>query len=210
MSEVLRKLLGELYTEEIANKVGDTKLAITNDGSWIPRTKFNEINQRNKDLEKQLQDRDKQLQDLEGKVTGNEELKRALQEAQEANKVAAEEWQAKTAKMQLDFAVERALAAAKAKNPKAVKALLDMAKVKLDGEQLLGLDDQLKELQKSDAYLFGSSESPQVGGGTNPPDAGGGEANPWKPETFNLTNQAKILQENPALAARLKQEAGVK
>lgn len=207
---VLQDLLGELYTEEIAKKIGDKELAITNDGSWIPRAKFNEVEQEVKGLERQLQDRDKQLQDLESKATGNEELKKALQEAQEANKAATEEWQAKTAKMQLDFAVERALTAAKAKNPKAVKALLDMAKVKLDGEQLLGLDDQLKELQKSDAYLFGSSESPQVGGGSNPPGAGGGEANPWKPETFNLTNQAKILQENPSLAARLKQEAGVK
>jgi len=36
--------------------------------------------------------------------------------------------------------------------------LLDMEKVKLDGEQLLGLDDQLKALQQSDPYLFGDAE----------------------------------------------------
>jgi len=42
------------------------------------------------------------------------------------------------AQMQLDFALERALTAAKAKNPKAVKALLNLENVKLDGEQLLG------------------------------------------------------------------------
>ena len=210
MSDVLKELLGELYTEEIAKLIGDKEIAVVNDGSWVPRSKLNEVLQEVKELKQQMKDRDEQLKDLEGKAAGNEELKAALQEAQEANKTAAKEWEAKTAKIQLDFAVERALTAAKAKNPKAVKALLDMAKVKLDGEQLLGLDDQLKELQKSDAYLFGSSESSQVGGGSNPPDAGGGDVNPWKPETFNLTNQAKILQENPSLAARLKQEAGVK
>lgn len=31
--------------------------------------------------------------------------------------------------------------------------------------------------------------------------------NPWKKETFNLTEQMRILRENPPLAARLKAEA---
>jgi len=208
MSDVLKELLGELYTGEIAKLIGDKELAVVNDGSWIPRAKLNEVSNEVKELKKQLEDRDKQLKDLEGKAAGNEELKAALQEAQEANKTAAEEWEAKTAKMQLDFAVERALAKAKARNPKAVKALLDMEVVKLDGEQVLGLEEQLKKLKESDAYLFG--ETGKVGSGTNPPGVGNAEVNPWKKETFNLTNQAKILQENPSLAARLKQEAGVK
>jgi hypothetical protein len=34
--------------------------------------------------------------------------------------------------------------------------------------------------------------------------------NPWKKESFNLTLQGKILRENPTLANRLKQEAGVR
>ena len=110
--------------------------------------------------------------------------------------------------MQLDFAIEKALATAKAKNAKAVKALLDMEKVKLDGEQLLGLDDQLKAIQQSDPYLFG--ETGKVGSGTNPPGAGNPEVNPWKSETFNLTLQGKIRMEDPAKATRMKAEAGIK
>ena len=208
MSDVLKELLGELYTGEIAKLIGDKELAVVNDGSWIPRAKLNEVSNEVKELKKQLEDRDKQLKDLEGKAAGNEELKAALQEAQEANKTAAEEWEAKTAKMQLDFAVERALAKAKARNPKAVKALLDMEVVKLDGEQVLGLEEQLKKLKESDAYLFG--ETGKVGSGTNPPGVGDPEVNPWKPETFNLTLQGKILREDPAKATRMKAEAGIK
>lgn len=80
-----------------------------------------------------------------------------------------------------------------------------------DDKPLTGLDGLVETMVKEKAWLLGASgASGQVGGGTNPPGAGGGEPNPWKPETFNLTSQAKILQENPALAARLKQEAGVK
>ena len=175
---------------------------------FIPKDKYNEDAEAKKQLEKDIQDRDKQLEDLKKAAGSNEELKAQIEELQKANREAAEHWQAKVAQMQLDFAIEKALAAAKAKNPKAVKALLDLEKVKLDGDKLLGLDDQLKEIQKSDPYLFG--ESGKVGSGTNPPGAGDPEANPWKKDTWNLTMQGKILREDPAKATRMKAEAGVK
>lgn len=175
---------------------------------FIPKDKYNEVAEAKKKLEADIQERDNQLEELKKAAGSNEELKKQIEALQAENKKAGEEWQAKMAQMQLDFALERALTAAKAKNPKAVKALLDMEKVKLDGEQLLGLDDQLKAIQQSDPYLFG--ESGKVGGGTNPPGAENPETNPWKPETWNLTLQGKILREDPAKATRMKAEAGVK
>jgi DNA repair exonuclease SbcCD ATPase subunit len=175
---------------------------------FIPKDKYNEVAEAKKKLEADIAERDKQLEDLKKAAGTSEELKKQIEQLQADNKKASEEWQAKMAHMQLDFAIEKALTAAKAKNAKAVKALLDLEKVKLDGEQLLGLDDQLKELQKSDAYLFG--ESGKVGSGTNPPGAGSPEANPWKKDSWNLTMQGKILREDPAKATRMKAEAGVK
>ena len=175
---------------------------------FIPKDKYNEVAEAKKKLEADIAERDKQLEDLKKAAGTSEELKKQIEQLQADNKKASEEWQAKMAQMQLDFAIEKALTAAKAKNAKAVKALLDLEKVKLDGEQLLGLDDQLKELQKSDAYLFG--ESGKVGSGTNPPGAGTGEVNPWKKDSWNLTMQGKILREDPAKATRMKAEAGIK
>jgi DNA repair exonuclease SbcCD ATPase subunit len=175
---------------------------------FIPKDKYNEAAEAKKKLEADIQERDKQLEQLKNAAGNSEELKAQIEQLQAENQKAAEEWQAKMAQMQLDFALERALTAAKAKNAKAVKALLDMDKVKLDGDQLLGLDDQLKAIKESDAYLFG--ESGRVGSGTNPPGAGNPEVNPWKPETFNLTMQGKILMEDPAKATRMKAEAGMK
>jgi len=175
---------------------------------FIPKDKYNEVAEAKKKLESDIAERDKQLEDLKKAAGSNEELKAQIEQLQAENQKAAEEWQAKMSQMQLDFAIEKALAAAKAKNAKAVKALLDLEKVKLDGEQLLGLDDQLKTLKETDPYLFG--DSGKVGGGTNPPGAGNPEVNPWKPETFNLTLQGKILMEDPAKATRMKPEAGVK
>ncbi|HHV98596.1 MAG TPA: hypothetical protein GXX36_03325 [Clostridiaceae bacterium] len=174
---------------------------------FIPKDKYNEVAESKKKLESDIQERNKQLEDLKKAAGSNEELKKQIEELQEANKKAAKEWEEKYSQMQLDFAIERALTTAKAKNIKAVKALLDMSKVKLDGEKLLGLDDQLKAIQQSDPYLFGETK---IGDGTNPPGAGNPEVNPWKPETFNLTLQGKILREDPVKAARMRAEAGIK
>jgi hypothetical protein len=164
---------------------------------FIPKDKYNEVAEAKKKLETDIQERDKQLEQLKNAAGNSEELKAQIEQLQAENQKAADEWQAKLAQMQLDFALERALTTAKAKNAKAVKALLDMEKVKLDGEQLLGLDDQLKELQKSDAYLFG--EPGKVGGGTNPP--GGAE-----PKTIDQQIEEAVKAGNTALAIRLKNE----
>jgi len=204
LKELLKK--AGIEEEKVDSVIGDINKELPK--YFIPKDKYNEVAEAKKKLETDIAERDKQLEQLKAAAGSNEELKKQIETLQAENKKAGEEWQAKVAQMQLDFAIEKALAAAKAKNPKAVKALLDLEKVKLDGEQLLGLDDQLKELQKSDAYLFG--ESGKVGSGTNPPGAGTGEANPWKKDSWNLTQQGKILLEDPAKATRMKAEAGIK
>lgn len=70
----------------------------------------------------------------------------------------AADWETKyntdVAAMKLDSAVTVALMEAKVKNPKLARAGLDMSIVKLDGDKLLGLSEQLESLKKSDGYLF--------------------------------------------------------
>jgi len=204
----LKEILKKAGIEEgkLDSVIGDINKELPK--HFIPKDKYNEVAEAKKQLEADIAERDNQLEKLKNAAGNSEELKAQIEQLQADNQKAAEEWQAKMAQMQLDFAIEKALAAAKAKNAKAVKALLDMDKVKLDGEQLLGLEDQLKSLQQSDPYLFG--DSGKVGAGTNPPGAGTGEANPWKKETWNLTMQGKILMEDPAKATRMKAEAGIK
>ena len=57
-------------------------------------------------------------------------------------------------KVRLESKIDLAINNAKAKNVKSVKANLDLGKIKLDGDKLLGFDDQIEALKKSDAYLF--------------------------------------------------------
>jgi len=60
-----------------------------------------------------------------------------------------------------DHKLENTLSGAKVKNTKALRALLDMDTIKLDGDVLKGLDDQMSALQESDPYLFEVEEEPE-------------------------------------------------
>lgn len=57
-------------------------------------------------------------------------------------------------KTRLESRIDLAITNAKAKNVKSVKANLDLTKIKLDGDKLLGFEDQIEALKKSDEYLF--------------------------------------------------------
>ncbi|MBN6889907.1 archaellum component FlaC [Cytobacillus horneckiae] len=106
------------------------------------------------DYKKQLKDRDNQLKDLGDKAKGNEDLTAEIDRLKQANKDTQTEYEGKLQKQVFDHKLENTLAGAKVKNTKALRALLDMDTIKLDGDKLLGLDDQLKALQESDGYLF--------------------------------------------------------
>lgn len=79
-------------------------------------------------------------------------------------------------RLKLESAMETALMSARAKNTKAVKALLNMEQIRLDGEKLLGLDEQLTELKKNEPYLFeDTSPGPTLNSGLghgNPLESG--------------------------------------
>ena len=57
-------------------------------------------------------------------------------------------------------AISQAISTAKGKNEKAILALLDSEKITFKDGKLEGVEGQLKELQKSDSYLFDLAEKP--------------------------------------------------
>lgn len=96
----------------------------------------------------------------------------------EGLKKAASDWETKyntdIAAVKLDSAVYTALVEAKARNPKLAKAALDMSVIKLDGDKLLGLTEQLDSLKESDAYLFEAEQKEEDKGGAHVFSTGGG------------------------------------
>lgn len=201
----LKELLGEELYNQVTEKAGDNKLAVVSDGNWFPKMKFDAVNDDNKELKRQLKDRDTQLIDLGKKAKDHDDLAQQIKDLQKANDDAAREYQDKLDKQAFDFSLEKALADAKAKNPKAVKALLNTETIKLDGEQLIGLSEQLKFLQESDGYLFGVEEEPKLKGRQPQPPNNNQQTGITK-EQFNqlgYSERVKLYNENPDLYKQL-------
>lgn len=108
------------------------------------------------DLKSQLSERDEQLEEL--KKVDADGLQAKIDELQEANETTKNEYEEKLQQQAFEHKLHNTLKESGVRNAKAVKALLDIESIKLDGEDLLGLDDQLKALQESDGYLFESDD----------------------------------------------------
>lgn len=189
-------------TEEQADKVLNLHKEVLT--GFIPKARFDEVNETKKELEQQIQERDDQLKELQKKAKGNEELEKTIKELQEANKATKEQYEAKIRDITITVAIQSKLT--DAKYPDLLLTKFDRSKLSIaeDGT-VLGVDEQLAALKEQYKDLF----KPDLRG-REPNNIGGappGTKNPWSKEHFNLTEQGRILRENPELAAQLQAAA---
>lgn len=122
---------------------------------FIPKARFDEVNNSLKDLKGQLSDRDKQLKDLGEKAKGNEDLTRQITDLQEANKKAAGDYEAKIRNITLDNAIKLKLKDNKAKYEDLLMSKVDKEKLKIKEDGTIeGLDEQLTSLKEGYKDLF--------------------------------------------------------
>ncbi|CWV70095.1 phage scaffolding protein [Listeria monocytogenes] len=143
--------------DEVINKV----MAENGKDITAAKQQLSEVEAERDGLKSQLTQRDKDIDDLKKDSGTSEELKKQIEDLQQKNTDLESNYQSEIAETKKNSAIELALASAKARNPKAVKALLDNNKLELTDEGLKGLDEQLGALQESDAYLF-AQESENV------------------------------------------------
>lgn len=145
-----QKLISLGVSEDIADKVMSEL-----EGNFIPRTRFNEVNELKKSYAEQLKERDTQLEELKKAVGDSDKLKQQIEALQKDNKDKENAFNAEIKKMKIDNAIDKALSEAKAKNIKAVKALLD-----LNNAELLE-DGTIKGLSENQdtAFLFDSGDT---------------------------------------------------
>lgn len=118
----------------------------------------------NEGYKTQIADRDKQLETLKTAAGDNDTLKQQIADLQTENTKAKEAHESEVNQLKVDFAVEKALTGARAKNVKAVKALLDLTDAKLDKEgNVKGLQEQIDKLtgDESTKFLFDAAPAQQ-------------------------------------------------
>lgn len=154
--EFLKSILGDDLYAQVADKLKDSKvkLADLSTGEYVGKEKFDAEVSRTKALAEQLTDVSGQLDafkgmDIDGIQRSAEDWKVKALQAESKRKSDIEA-------LQFDYALSGALGNAKAKNVKAVRALLDMDALTLNDGEIVGLSDQLGKIQSENDYLFDS------------------------------------------------------
>jgi len=121
----------------------------------------------------QLTEANKQIEDF--KKLDIEGVKKAADDYKTKFEQAQTESASQLANLKFDHALESALATAKARNPKAVTALLSRDALKLNEDgSILGLNEQLEKIKTDNDYLFSDGKEPPriVTGGNSQPITG--------------------------------------
>ncbi len=203
----LKELFGEDLFKQVSEKVGDKhKLAIVSDGTWIPKEKFDSVNTDKGEYKKQVDELSKSLGELKDKLKDNEGAGQQIADLQ--NQIKDKE--AELGKARKESATKLAIIKA---NPKDVSDILPHIKQDsitiTEAGEISGLEEQLKTLKEGKPYLFNEEVPGGTGGskGGGPRRGGNETKNPWAKDSFNLTEQGKLLKENPELAKQYQTAA---
>lgn len=177
--------------------------------SYVEKTKFDEAAAAKSNLETQIKERDKQLDTLKKTAGDKEKLEATIKQLKEDNKSAKTKYETDLKNLRIDSAVKLKLSGT-AQDVDIVAGLIDKTKLIVsDDGTVAGLDEQINPLKQSKPFLFKDvklqkNKNYEPAGGN-----GGNTVNPFKKETFNMTEQGRLFKENPALAKSLAQEAGI-
>ena len=152
--ETIENLLKEVgVAEEKMKSVVDTILE--NNGNDVEKYK-----DKNANLESQLKSANDTLEKF--KDVDIDGLKGEVQKYKDAAAQAEADSKADIERLQFGYILDSALKSAGAKNTKAVKALLNDDGLKLNGESIVGLEEQIKAIKEDNGYLFNDDTQPTI------------------------------------------------
>ena len=195
-------------TEEQATKVMEGL-----NGSFVTKTRFNEVNEELKTAKATITERDGQLNALKTSGADAAALQAQITQLQADNAAKDQEHAAEIKKIKIENAVEKALTDAKAINPATVKPLLAafLEKADLDDDGTIrGLADEIGRLAKAEgtSFLFKADDTTPTSTISGASPAGGSSVNPTTKTGAYETQLADARKAgNSALAVAIKREA---
>lgn len=160
-----RKELEDLgLTKEQADAVMKINGADIENAKSVSAAEITNLQTEIEGLNGQVKERDKQLEDLKKSAGDNAELQKQIEQLQTDNATAKTNHESEMNQLKVQYAVEKALTSANAKNIKAVKALLDLDDAKLDKDgNVKGLQDQIDKLVSGEdtKFLFNEVQQSQ-------------------------------------------------
>ena len=171
----LNELIGETIFKTLATDVQAKykDIDFVNSTEYVPKDRFTQVNEEKNEYKKQIGERDTQLTGLQAKVKDNEALTTEITALKTANETVKTEYESKITKIQQDTIINNALKGSKAKNVKILKSLIDADKIKINGEEVVGLNEQIEAIKKENGYLFETEVA-----GTGSFGTGGNDSDP--------------------------------
>ena len=144
---------------------------------FIPKSRFDELNEAKKGLETQIADRDNQLKDLKAQVGDNKELQDKITSLEAENKANKEKYEADILKMEKTSAVKDALAGSL--HPELLIGQFDLEKITKNADgSFSGINEQLEAQRKAFPDMFTkklSGRTPPNNGKPSPSGSEGGD-----------------------------------
>ena len=189
----------ELVAKGLSEEQAQAVMDIWNETikGFVPRERFDEVNGK-------LKEANTTIDTLKKSNADNEELQKQVKEYKEKVTIL----EATAANTRKEYALKDKLKEAGVVDADYIiykQGGIDKFTFDKEGNPV-GIDDVVKPLKESSPHLFkaepGADYKP-AGGGTPP------SRNPFAKDSFNLTEQGKLLRENPAQAKALASAAGV-
>lgn len=151
-------------SEDVAEKAAEASKKELE--GFVPKTRFNEVNEAKKKLETDITERDEQLETLKKSAGDNAELKTQIETLQGENKTVKEKYEADMKDIKMSTAIKLSLSG-KAHDEDLVAGLFDRTKLIMgeDGK-IAGLEEQLSTLKNEKSFLF---KEDKPGSDTKPP-----------------------------------------
>ncbi|MDU1340230.1 phage scaffolding protein [Clostridium butyricum] len=151
----LSEILGDAYKnipEDVQKKYKDIDLV--DSSKYIEKSDYETIKKERDQYKKDIKKRDKDLEDIQDKVKDNEELTKEIENLKAENKKIAAESKAELDKLTFESKLEKKLGSYNPQNASMLKKALDLSKITRDGDNFIGLEEQINSLKESDKYLF--------------------------------------------------------
>lgn len=152
LNEIIGEEAFKSLHEDVKAKYKD--IDFVDSSNYVEKQDLETANNTIKQYKKDITKRDQDLEELKGKVKNDEELTGEIERLKTENATAAKLHEEELTKYKFETKLEKVLVESGVKNVKALKALLDMDKIKLVDDTFIGLEEQIKAYQESDGYLF--------------------------------------------------------
>lgn len=179
MSDKIKNKIGEeLYNKVLEAGLKAEDFDIVNDGGYIPRSRFNEVSQSNKTLKEEAETYKLKLTETSKMLEGKENLEKENTDLKTSIKDIQKSFEKKILNNQKQRLIENTLTTEGVKHVNLLMKEIDLEKITIENDNLLGFDTVLTGLKENYSDMFSTKQSNNnnnTGGQNNNNDSGDGD-----------------------------------